>query len=743
MHDVVVAGGGLSGVCAAIAAARLGCSVALIQDRPVLGGNSSSEIRVPPCGADFAFRYSREAGIFEEMRLERDYRNRTSVSGEQMRCTWDMVLLEWVKKEPNITLHLNSSVRNVVMKAPSVIASVIVEQLGSERTLGIGGEIFLDTTGDGTVGSKAGAEYRMGRESGEEFDESCAPLRSDQWILPSTIMFAAKDTGKPVPFIPPPWARRYPRDEDLSFRDHRNFRGGYWWIETGGTEDTIHDNEKIRDDLLAILYGVWDHIKNHGDHGASNYALDWIGQIPGKRESRRLIGEHILSQKDLEAAPLFPDRIAHGGWPMDLHECEGTLSKNPGASVYYLPRPYSIPFRCLYSRNVRNLMFAGRNISVSHVALSSTRIMGTCASLGQVIGTAAHLCLKHHVAPKDIGGSHISQLQQLLLRDNSYIIGVRNEDKGDVARSASVQASSSEMLEAEKCENVLPLDIDRIQLFPTAGATLEGISLLVESHAVDRKELKIAMQQATSIYDFDGNVLVTSKETVPPQKRTWVQFRFEKGITPGEICCVHVFADSDLGLAWSLDEPLGTQSACFNPNYPKEELSIKDAGKEYIATNGFNRNFYPRWRQTRGTYCFRVTPPVKPYGGSNVVNGIARPEVGPNAWVSDSKEPLPQHLDIDFDCTRSINTIYLTFDIDLSRGIKYLQGPVPECVRDYELLFQRNGAWARILEVKDNYQGWRKHVFDVVSTRKLRLLIKTTNGSKNARIYEIRAGLDL
>jgi len=441
-YDVVVIGGGMAGICAAVSAARLGCSVALVHDRPVLGGNASSEIRVSISGANSRFENARETGILEELRLEDRFRNHdTDVNGET-NSIWDIILWEWVTREPNLKLYLNTPATDAIMSNPSTIEAVLARQMGSEKEFRLEGRVFIDSSGDGYIAYKAGADFRMGREARHEFDESIAPEVADKLVLGSSLLFESKDMKRPVKFTPPEWAYKYPTDDDLPFRNHSRITSGFWWIEYGGELDTIGDNDKIRDELWKVLFGVWDHIKNHGDHGAENYALDWVGALPGKRESRRFMGDHILKQQDIESATPFPDRVAYGGWSIDLHPPKGIYSPGKPAIFNGFPQIYSIPFRCLYSRNINNLMLAGRNISTTHVAFGSTRVMATCAIEGQAAGTAASLCRKYDVLPGDVYKEHISELQQQLLKDDCYIIDMKNEDEADLARKASVTASS-------------------------------------------------------------------------------------------------------------------------------------------------------------------------------------------------------------------------------------------------------------------------------------------------------------
>lgn len=442
-YDVVVIGGGMSGVCAAIASARGGARTALIQDRPVLGGMASSEMRMHICGADHHMQRpdARETGILEEILLENKHRN-----PEMNYPIFDSVLWGKVKYQRNLDLYLNTTITEVQMSAGQdgarKIEKVSGYQMTSEKKISFSGEYFIDSTGDGTIGLLSGAEYRSGRESRNEFHESLAPEMEDETTMGNSILFQAIDKGHPVKFIKPDWAYTF-SEEQLKNRDHHEISSGYWWIELGGNgSDTIQDAEEIRDELLKTLYGVWDHIKNGGDHDADNYDLNWVGVLPGKRESRRFIGDYILKQDDIDAGRIFPDAVAYGGWPMDLHTAGGMTCKDDVPTVWnHVDRVYTIPYRCLYSVNVGNLFLAGRIISCSHVAFSSTRVMGTCSVVGQAAGTAAAMALSHHCTPRELQ-RFISDLQQRLIRDDCYIPGCQNEDPSDLVRRATAESSS-------------------------------------------------------------------------------------------------------------------------------------------------------------------------------------------------------------------------------------------------------------------------------------------------------------
>ncbi|HEX2912141.1 MAG TPA: FAD-dependent oxidoreductase [Chloroflexia bacterium] len=436
--DVLVAGGGMSGVCAALAAAQHGARVILLQDRAVLGGNASSEVRMHIVGADMHGKrpFARESGLIEAIRLEDAYRNPARSAS-----LFDLLLWERVKKEPNITLLLNTHLDKVQMAGPDRIASLHANRHSTEDEFTIEAAIFLDCTGDGRLGIEAGAEYVMGREARETYNELDAADVADGKVLGSSILFMAREHDRPVPFKAPPWAKKF-SEEDLTYRPHVPFEYGFWWAEWGGDLDTIKDNEKIRDELWAIVLGIWDHIKNGGDHGADNWSLEWVGTIPGKRESRRFLGDYVLRQQDLEESTLFPDRVAYGGWPIDRHPASGIKQADkPPADQIVVPL-YSIPLRSLYSRNITNLMMGGRLISASHVAFASTRVMATCSVIGQAIGTAAALCMQTGLTPRQLAAERIGELQQLLLKDDTYLIDVPAVDPANLANGASVSASS-------------------------------------------------------------------------------------------------------------------------------------------------------------------------------------------------------------------------------------------------------------------------------------------------------------
>jgi len=438
--DVLVAGGGLAGVCAAVSAARHGARVVLVQDRSRLGGNSSSEVKMHIVGANShkARPGWRESGLIEEFRLD-DAVNNPQRSFEM----WDLLLYDKVMSEPNITLLLETAIYAAEVSNDTV-QRVMARCDKSEHLYRIKAKMFCDCTGDSRLGIETGALYRVGRETRTEFNEPLAPEKADTETLGSSVLFTSRMYHRPMPFTPPKWARKVTR-EQLVHRKIDSWEYGYWWIEWGGDLDIIGDNEKIRFELLSIVLGVWDFIKNSGEHpDSAYYAMDWVGMMPGKRGSRRLIGDHTLTQNDLLHGK-FEDAVAIGGWPMDDHPPSGFDKPDmaPNVSIR-TPEVYDIPLRTMYSKNVKNLFMAGRNISASHVAFTSARVMATCAGIGQAVGTAAAQCVERGLLPRELAGApqQLTRLRQTLIRDDQTIKGVAGNDPDDHAKKARLTASS-------------------------------------------------------------------------------------------------------------------------------------------------------------------------------------------------------------------------------------------------------------------------------------------------------------
>lgn len=440
--DIVVIGGGMSGICAALAAARNGAKVVLIQNRSRLGGNASSEIRMHISGSSALRQVWRETGILEEIMLDDAVLNQQNAYP-----MFDFVMYDKVIREPNITLLLDTALYDAVAKQRKV-QSIVAFCSPTEEIYEITARHFADCTGDGTLAALVGASYMRGREAESKWNESLAFPKADKEGMGNSLLFMADEFGKEMPFIAPKWARKY-EYEDFRHRGVSTFEYGYWWIELGGQYDAVGDGQKLHHELLAILFGVWDYIKNSGNHPESaNWALTWVGMVQGKRESRRIEGDLIMTQRDIQVPQEYADGVTYGGWSLDDHPPAGMddTSLKPARQIP-LKGPYPIPLRALYSKDFDNLWMAGRNISVSHVALSSTRVMATCAAIGQAVGTAMQYALANNKSSgKEIVNSKndIERLRQILLRQDQSMVNIVNEDPKDLARKASVSASAEE-----------------------------------------------------------------------------------------------------------------------------------------------------------------------------------------------------------------------------------------------------------------------------------------------------------
>ncbi|MDQ8193678.1 FAD-dependent oxidoreductase [Coraliomargarita sp. SDUM461004] len=439
--DVCVVGGGMTGLIAAVAAARRGAKVVLIHDRPVLGGNASSEVRMWICGAHGHHR--KETGILEEIQLLNLKRN-----PDGNYSTWDSVLLEFAKMTPGLTTLLNCTCNDVTMDGHR-ITGVNAWQLTTQTWHSVTADLFIDCSGDSILAPLSGAEVRWGRESREVTGEPIAPLKSDLKTMGNTILLQLEETAEPQHFTPPDWAYVFDEESNLPSRVASGFGHNFWWLEIGGLGNTITDSESIYDELVKAAWGIWDYMKNRGPQAEklSNWRLRWLGSLPGKRENRRYVGPHVLNQIDVEAGGIFDDIVAYGGWSMDDHHPAGLYYPGSATIFHPAPSPYGIPFRCLYSNNITNLFCAGRNISATHAALSSTRVMGTCSLLGQAVGTAAALCVEQQCLPAEISSQKIQTLQAHLMEDDCWLPG-KTRPLSKLMQAVQISGSNGEATDA-------------------------------------------------------------------------------------------------------------------------------------------------------------------------------------------------------------------------------------------------------------------------------------------------------
>lgn len=741
-YDLVVVGGGLAGVAAAIAAARLDRRVALINNRPVLGGNSSSEVRVWVCGATAHGnqRWARENGIIGELYLENQYRN---PDGNPIH--WDDVVLDAVRAEPNISLFLNTDVREVAASGPEGerrIESVTGWTMGAETETTFVAPVFLDGTGDGLVGHLAGARARLGKEAREEFDEDWAPVEAERTFLGSTLLFYTKDVGHPVRFVAPDSAKSILDTPIPSSRIIRSGDSGahYWWVEWGGELDIVHDNERIRDELRSVILGIWDHIKNSGEFDADTLDLEWIGNVPGKREYRRLVGDYTLHQRDVIEQTRFDDGVAFGGWSIDLHPKEGMYATGAGAVQRFSNGVFEIPFRSLYSADVENLLMAGRDVSATHIAFGAARVMATCAAMGEAAGTAASLALSRGTTPRGLYEQHRDELRQLLLRQDAPLIGVADADPSDLALRAAVSASGVRA-------NLGPGEAGAVEPHPLAHDV--GIVLPVHPR-LDGIELRVAAEADTAL---EVEVFSTGlPQNVVPEH---LEQRVTVPLTAGPASWVHV------PVQWEPDAPANAVvvvraregvTLFTTDELPPGILTLvhtSDADDQNVQVS--LDELLVQWptKPLRGrSIVFRSASGSQALAAERAVGGYHRPFGGPNLWASEPLARGAAWLRLDWTEAVTAREIVLVFDDDPDVELNTLhhhRDPhlvMPSLVRAYRVEVKTADAadWRVIAQVDDNRRRRRAHRVPVGlgGIRSARLVVEATNGAAEARVVAFR-----
>ena len=731
--DVIVAGGGVSGVPAALAAARNGARTALIHNRPVLGGNASSELGVGVVGASRLHAYAQESGICEE--LIRDRASQRPGGGRYMRMT--EVYQEAAEAEPNLTVFFNRHVCQAVMNGDQITAIKALDTVTGEISL-FSGKIFIDTTGDGWLGYYAGADYRVGRESRSEYNESLAPETEDQKTMSGCLMgnyklgYTWTQTDHPVEFIARDWAYQLPPNPEFG----RSVTGlnGQWWLEHPNHVDDLWEAEHARDELIRVVTGYWDWLKNKWElrERAEKALLTHVPITVAKRESRRLLGDHVLNQNDVLSAREFPDVIGHAGWPLDVHHPKGILSGEEGPFDFDEFAPLSqIPYRSLYSRNIANLLFAGRCMSATHVALGTVRVQATCMVTGQAAGTAAAMCVTRGVDPRTLGQRHIQDLQQQLLRDDQYIPGIRNEDPLDLARHAEISASSAARYDLTD-EPFLSSGIGqrgrpsgRIHYIYETGhdRRIGRLFVHVQSNSKNARTLPVTLRgvKNSDTADIEKEPVLRHVEINVP------------GNTDGFV---------EVDIQTDVETPYFALEFGNTPG-----LTLPDANNGHLGARAVwrHRPWHDELTNSSKPRLFMYTDPplryLRNYSATNIVSGISR-IVGqePNLWKSDPELSLPQWLQLNWGAPAKINRIHLTFDTNLD-----IRNPMPvpvEVALAYEVQVDIEGSWQTVVEETANYQRFRVHSISPVETDRLRVVISKTGGDSSARIYELRVYSD-
>lgn len=705
--QLAVIGGGPAGVCAALAAARLGVQTVLVHNRPVLGGNSSSEVRVWTRGATGAGNlFSEEMGVWGSLKLRNLY-----VNPDCNPLFWDEVLLDAVWQCKGLTLLLNTDVQQVRMEGGRVRAVQGCQQ-ASEQGYELEAEYFIDATGDGLLGAKAGLPFQMG---GRIYDTAQGPGPLE--VLGSSILYYVKKTERPVRFVPPEYAYSMEQIEALVGKGGRIISeqqsgSDCWWFEYGGLQNTIAEAQDIGFELKRLVMGVWNYIKNSGKFNAACYTLEWVGSLPGKRESRRMVTDYVLTQADVLEHPPFADSGFYGGWYMDFHPAEGVGTAEPNCIQIPL-NIYSVPLRCLYNRAVPNLLFAGRNIGTSREAFVSCRIMNTCALSGQAAGTLAWGCLEAGAPPAALSESQLEQVRQALLREDMFLPGVQACDAADLARGAQVSASSVFAGPGGPGGGEYPLDEGGFITFPAPKSG--GVELRLRCGAPAR--LRGAFYAAPVPSRYCPGKEAGRGEWQAPQGESWLAVPLPEGL---EGFCTLLLQPAP-GVSLVLAEQRSPGILCGRQDRPEyADPCLR------LDTTGF-------------------------YGAENVIDGYARPYGAPHLWCS-APERAPW-LQLRWPRPVTFNELRLYLDPELSMELpssraahwdehhKYAPraGMPPQLARAFHLDALTEAGWKTVLKETEN---WRRlavlRTEGPVTARAVRLVIDAAWGDERAHVYELR-----
>ena len=730
--DLVIVGGGLAGTCAAITAARAGVKVTLVQDRPVLGGNASSEVRLWALGATSHMsnnnRWAREGGVIDEILVENMYRNK-----EGNALIFDTVLLEKVVEEENIRLLLNTAAVSVAKSDGETIESVTAFCSQNSTQYDLYAPLFCDASGDGIVAFQAGAAFRMGAESRDEFGEKFAPSEEYGYLLGHSIYFYSKDIGEPVKFVPPSYAL-----EDITqiprFRSFNTAIDGcrLWWIEYGGRLDTVHETETIKWQLWKVVYGVWDYIKNSGKFpDAETLTLEWVGQIPGKRESRRFEGDYMLAQQDIIEQRRHYDAIAFGGWSIDLHPADGVFSELPGCDQWHAKGVYQIPYRTQYSRNIRNLFIAGRIMSASHVAFGSSRVMLTLAAAAQSVGMAAAHCIQRNLLPRDIAEPENAKLlQRDLQRAGGYIPGLKLDDENNLIRQAEITASSKLCLDALPDDGPrLTLERPYAQMLPLQRGRAPRMTITVD--AAEPTTLDVQLRASSKPDNHTPDVILRELSfDLPAGDDQVIALDFDCLIDE----CRYVFVCLMDNPALTLHLSQARLTGALALQYRRTQMPPQDIGVETFE-------FWTPPRRPQGhNIAMTFAPPINGFDPGNICNGSARPTSQVNAWVADPADPAPQ-LDIKWKAPQQISRITLMFDTDFDHAMEttlwnHPEAVVPYTVKRYRLL---DGDGNTLAAANDNHQTVNSISFDEpIETDALQVQLLESQGDAPAALFAMQ-----
>lgn len=708
--DITIAGGGLAGVCAAIAAARQGRTVSLIQNRPVLGGNSSSEIRVWTRGSTGGGNlFSEEMGILGELKLANQYKN-----PEGNPILWDEIVLDAVYQEHAISLFLNTLVVDVAHQ-DGHIQSLTALEINSERRFQFRSPVYVDATGDGFIAASAGLPYVIGKECNGTYGEEHAPAQFEPTTQGCTILMTFIKREKAVTFVPPSYA--YP----IEYIEKLLNNGGrmvseksngcdFWWVEFGGQKDTINEIASITLELKRLTLGIYNYIKNSGKFDADTLELNWTGSLPGKRESRRFVTEYVLTETDILQNRTFDDVAFHGGWYLDFHPSEGIYSKADFCTQIPVDL-YGIPLRCLFSSQIDNLLVCGRILGASHAAFASTRIMDTCALSGQAAGTAASVLVSDQLKTPDLLDKSVyARIQALLVEGDMLLPGYHQET---ISENTHVEASSViDGLPGKEC-GALSCHRDCFLAIPTELAAVSSLFLDAKQEAL----LQVSYRYAA----------LPSRNS---KQGEWFHGMLELKQGRTSVDLARFSRKEDAYLLLVLHASHGVSIPLVNKDLVGVLCGLRDSATYHHPLLSI-RSFVS-------------------YGPENLINGHSRPYNRAHIWLSGKDEQPTIRLNLEK--SRSITAISLFFDCGLSEemvssrvadvdphhNIQLRSGVSPNLVRDFDVYVRIGDEDVLVRRIRDNYQRHVMVRFECCDTASLLIRFLRTHGSEHTGVYAIR-----
>lgn len=754
-YELVVVGGGIGGCLTAITAARKGLKTALVDNKAGLGGNACSDIGVSIDGATFFgfFANMREGGPVEELKeklAEVDpYYRGTQTSG---------ILLLWCEQE-QVAVYSELNIHGVET-AGRRVSAVKGSQSGTERNYRFTAEQFVDATGDGTVAALAGCDFMQGRESRRTFGEVLAPARADQGIMGASLLYRASERAEPSEFVRPSWAYEYQRAEDLPFRLWEHGKPpavGFWWIEYAGDHgDPLGEYESIRKELLKCLYGVWAFFKNDPARGMEKYALDSVSIAPAKRESRRIVGDHVMTERDIVERTSFPDAVAYGGWNIDIHVPGGFKSRLKPNIHAFFPWVFTFPLRSLYAKDMDNLWLVGRDMSVSHVALGATRLQATIGATGHAVGIAAAVAQRRGLTARAVAGEWVGEVQQEILKDGSFIPGVRNTDPADHARTATVTATSEARLAFTSSEEWLPVGRGRALSFPVTEGRVDRIELPLKNNGALPVEVSLFFSACEHPNHFTHRSPLAHTRVKMAPGAIGAVFEVGAADLAAGLYAVLVMAEGDVAWRRSGCEPYGAYTAIYNPERyftPSRDTreNLYAVQKTMMVTKDAKPVEWIRERLYRAGYLGRpieraqpklpsasITPTQRPYAPANVVSGVSHTDLLPDLWISDPAQPLPQELTLVLATKPRVSSVRLVFDTDLDMPHPAVM-PVEVLAKKYTVALRTPSGWRTVVRCDENRSRFRVHAFAACKADAVKLTIEEVHaGGKSARVFEVR-----